>query len=90
MSEADLPIKEFRAGTVAAAIWESKAPINGKPYAQYSIRVQKRYRDDKSGQWKTTTYFPPDELPRLALVVSRAFEFLTLRETEDAGASTTP
>ncbi len=86
MSEAELPIKEFRAGTVAAAIWESKAPVNGKSYAQYSIRVQKRYRDDKAGQWKTTSYFRPDELPKLALVVSRAFEFLTLRESDETEA----
>jgi hypothetical protein len=88
MSEAELPIKEFRAGTVAAAIWESKTPSNGKAYAQYSIRVQKRYRDDKSGQWKTTSYYRPDELPKLALVASRAFEFLTLRESNEAEPAT--
>ena len=55
---------------------------------QYSIRVQKRYRDDKDGQWKTTTYFRPDELPKLGLVVSRAYEFLTLRETDEPTAAT--
>ena len=71
------------AGTVAAAIWTKHVPLNGRSVAQHSIRVQKRYRDEKSGQWKTTTYFRPDELPKLALVVSRAYEFLMLREKDD-------
>ena len=83
MSSSDRPIKEFRAGTVVAAIWVSKTAVNGRSTAQHSIRVQKRYRDDRTGQWKTTTYFRPDELPKLALVVSRAYEFLTLREAVD-------
>jgi len=53
----------------------------------YSIRIQKRYRDDRDGQWKTTSYLRPDELPKLALVVSKAYEFLTLRETEEGSAT---
>lgn len=80
MSENDRPIKEFRAGTVLATVWMSKAATNGRPAPQHTVRLQKRYRDDRSGQWKTTTYFRPDELPKVALVASRAFEFLTLRE----------
>ncbi len=83
MSNAEKPIKEFRAGTVVASIWVSKTAIDGRSTAQHSIRVQKRYRDDRTGQWKTTTYFRPDELPKLSLVVSRAYEFLTLREAVD-------
>jgi len=91
MSDKEHPIKEFRAGGVVAAIWVSKNAVNGRSMAQHSIRVQKRYRDDRSGQWKTTTYFRPDELPKLAMVVSRAYEFLTmLREPEDSEASPTP
>ncbi len=89
MNEKEKPIKEFRAGGVVAALWVSKAPINGGTTPQHSIRVQKRYRDDRSGQWKTTTYFRPDELPKLALVVARAFEFLTLRESDEVAPSAT-
>ena len=88
MSENNKPMKEFRAGTVVVAIWAESAPVNGRVVPQYSIRVQKRYRDDKDGQWKTTTYFRPDELPKLGLVVSRAYEFLTLREPDEPTAAT--
>ena len=88
MGENSKPMKEFRAGTVVAAIWAESAPLNGRAVPSYSIRIQKRYRDDKDGQWKTTTYFRPDELPKLGLVVSRAYEFLTLREPDEPTAAT--
>ncbi len=81
------PMKEFRAGTAVASIWPENPTANGQTIQRFSIRVQKRYRDDKSGLWKTTTYFRPDELPKLALVVSRAYEFLTLRETDEPAAT---
>jgi hypothetical protein len=87
MSENNPPIKEFRAGTVVVAVWSQTVSVNGRAVPQYSIRVQKRYRDDKTGEWKTTSYYRTEELPKLALVVSRAYEFLTLRETEEAATS---
>ena len=78
------PSNEFRAGTAVASIWTKTTTLNGRSVPQHSIRIQKRYRDEKSGEWKTTTYFRPDELPKLALVVSKAYEHLMLREIEDA------
>lgn len=84
MSQGTPPIKEFRAGTIVATIWADATPTTGRTAPSYSIRVQKRYRDDRDGQWKTTTYLRPDELPKLALVVSRAYEFITLRASDDA------
>ena len=79
-------MKEFRAGTTVAAIWAESTPANDRAASSYSIRIQKRYRDERDGQWKTTSYLQHDELPKLALVVSRTYEFLTLRETEETPA----
>ncbi len=87
MSESTPPMKEFRAGPIVAAIWTESPPSNGRAAPSYSVRIQKRYRDDRDGQWKTTSYLRPDELPMLALLVSRAYEFLTLRQTEEPVAS---
>jgi len=89
MSDNNSPMKEFRAGTIVAVIWAETAPTNGRAVPSYSIRIQKPYRDDRDGQWKTTSYLRPDELPKLALVVSRPYEFLTLRETEEVAATPT-
>jgi len=83
MSQGKPPIKEFRAGTIVATIWTDAAPAPGRQSPSYSIRIQKRYRDDRDGQWKTTTYLRPDELPKIALIVSRAYEFIVLRESKE-------
>ena len=90
MGENSPPMKEFCAGTIVAAIWAETTPSNGRAVSSYSIRIQECYRDDRDGQWKTTSYLRPDELPKLALVVSRAYEFLTLRETEEAPSVPAP
>ena len=82
--QSERPSNEFRAGTAVAAIWTRTTTLNRRNVPQHSIRIQKRYRDEKSGEWKTTTYFRPDELPKPALVVSKAYEHLMLREIEDA------
>ena len=87
MSENNPPMKEFRAGTIVAAIWTETTPTNGRAAPSYSIHIQKRYRDDRDGQWKTTSYLRPDELPKLALVVSKVYEFLSLREIGEDSTS---
>ena len=84
------PIKEFRAGAISAAIWKTIAIVDGRTVEQHSIRVQKRYRDPRSGEWKTTGYLQPQDLPKLVLVVGEAIKFVTLREVEDSSVSATP
>lgn len=74
------PVREVRAGPIVAAIWEKPVAAFGRTVPQFSIRIQKRYRDDRTGEWKTTTYFRVDDLPKLALVAARVFESLTLSE----------
>ena len=78
----DRPIKEFRAGQIAAAVWKSSALVDGRSVEQYTIRTEKRYRDPRSGEWKTTGYLQPQDLPKLMLAVSKAYEYVTLREVE--------
>ena len=74
------PEREFRAGTICASIWTKSETRDGRTIPQHNIRIQKRYRDEKTGDWKSTTYFRADDLPRLALVASRVFEHLTLKD----------
>ena len=84
MSEnANPPIKEFRSGGVKAAIWRNDVQRDGQTFVRHSVRIQKSYRDDR-GDWKTTEYYYPEDLPRLALVAGKAFEFINLTESEEA------
>lgn len=88
MSKSDnqQPDKEFRAGAISAAIWTKNVMVDGRQARQDTVRVQKRYRDGRSGEWRTTTYFRPDDLPKLILVVSRAYEHVMLREIDETPA----
>ena len=76
------PIKVIRAGTVSASVWKDEVDKNGTTVVRYSIRVQKRFRQD-DGEWKNTDYFFPEELPKLQMVTAKAFEYVTLKESEE-------
>jgi hypothetical protein len=77
--QASKPIKEFRAGNVRAAVWRNELEQGGRTVVRHSVRVEKRFRNEK-GEWQTTPYYFPEELPRLQLVAAKALEFVALRE----------
>ena len=78
------PIKEFKAGTVRAAIWKEDREDAGRQTVRFSVKIEKRYFDEASKDWRNTDYFFANDLPRLRLVAERAFEFIALRETDKA------
>ena len=79
----DRPQAEFRAGGIVGSVWTTTTTMDGRSVPQHSIRIEKRYRDDRTGEWKTTGYLRPDDLPRIALVAGKLFEHLTLRVVEE-------
>lgn len=80
------PIKEFRIGIISAAIWRNETVQDGKTVVMHSVRIQKRFRK-QSGEWENTDYYFPEDLPKLQLVVAKAFEFISLKESKDAEES---
>jgi len=79
-----LPVKEFTAARgIKAAIWRHDVEQDGRTFARYSVRLQKSYRD-KSGAWQTTQYYDREDLPHIVLVTNKAFEFISLKESQDA------
>ena len=77
------PIKEFRAGGTRAAIWREEGEDQGRTVVRHTVKIQKRYFDKNSNEWRTTEYFFPNDLPRLCLVAEKAFEYIALRESEE-------
>ena len=77
------PIKEFKAGSVKAAIWKNEHEEGGRTVVRHSVRISRSYRDRQTGDWKETEYYFANDLPRLALVAQQAFEFIALKESED-------
>ena len=87
-SQPKQPIKEFRVGSIKAAIWRNDVQQGERTVVQYSVKVQRSYYDKDSKQWKPTDFFFPNDLPRLQLVVAKAFEYVSLNGDEaDADAT---
>ena len=81
--QTQVPIKEFRAGSIKAAIWREEVQDQGRAIVKHSVKIQKRYLDKNSDEWRTTEYFFPNDLPRLCLVAEKAFEYVALHESAD-------
>jgi len=82
MTYGDKPVKEFRAGSVRASIWQDEVAGKGdEPWSVYGVRIEKRYKDAQ-GQWESTTRFKRADLADLELVVLKGREFISLTERE--------
>ena len=79
----DKPVKSFRAGKVEASIWKNEIDKDGQRVLRYSIRIQKRFRKD-DGSYEDTNYYFPEELPKLGVLVQRAFEYVVVTESKDS------
>ena len=73
------PSREFRAGALFAAVWTESRKVGSGEGLVHSIRIQKRYRDERSGEWKSTGYLRPEDLPKLALLANRIYEDIYYR-----------
>jgi len=73
------PAKEFRAGGVSASIWHNETEQDGRTIVQHSVRINKRYRDPQTGDWRDSDYFFANDLPRLRLVLAKAYEHIVLK-----------
>jgi len=89
MSEKRPPDKEFRAGAIRASIWGDEVEQDGRTYTRHTVKIEKRYRDDDN-QWKSTQHFFANDLPRLALVASKAYEYVVLNDRQGRGEEEGP
>lgn len=87
MTQSQRPEFELKAGCVHASVWRERVKRNGRGWDEFTVRIQKVYRDPTDGQFRTTTYFRPDELPKLALVANEAFAYVTLKQQTLPGES---
>lgn len=77
------PVKKFRSGSVGAAVFENLVDVNGAQVKKFSVQIQRTYRD-KDGEFRHASSFRENDLPKLALVAQKVYEFLTMKEEEEA------
>jgi len=74
------PVKVFRCGAVKAAIWTNQRVIDDAVVEVPSVKIDKSYKD--GDEWKRTTTFAADDLPKVITVATEAYRFLRLRSEE--------
>ncbi len=77
------PIKVFTCGAVKAAIWSDSKIINNALVEMHSIKIDRSYKDKATGQWKNTSSFNVEDLPKIAALASEAYKFIRIRDFDD-------
>jgi hypothetical protein len=81
MTEKNMPEKKFSAGAVVATVWKNVAEKNEKPVEYRTVTFERRYKD-KAGAWQTSNSIRVNDLPKAALVIEKAYEYLVLKEPD--------
>jgi hypothetical protein len=69
------PEKQISTGAIQASIWNNvKGNVSFK-----TISLTRRYKD-QNGKWQSSNNLRVTDLPKAQLVLSKAYEFLVLRE----------
>ena len=86
MESRNVPEKKFSTGVITATVWQNQGKSRiGEIVGYRTVSLQRRYKD-KDGVWKTANSFRINDLPKAALVLEKAYEYLVLREKEPAEA----
>ena len=75
------PEKTFNQGSCRAAIFANEIKQDGKTAIVKKVTIQKSYKD-KNGNWQNTNSFGVNDLPKLALVATKAYDYLTMKKEE--------
>lgn len=78
------PEIKFRAGAISATIWlnQGQNQKTGETSNFRTISLQRGYKD-KNDQWQNTNTFRLNDLPRAALVLTKAYEYLVTANQQD-------
>lgn len=80
------PIAKFSSGGLNVAVWENTIETANGPQPVERVTLERRYKDEKSGEWKSTNSYRMNELPKAILVLQKAYEFLACkRRSGDEG-----
>ena len=78
------PVATFKHGSVEAAIFENEVKKNGKSFTVRKVVVQRNYLD-RNEQWQSTSSLEVNDVPKAVLVLSKAYDFMTVRERPGTG-----
>jgi hypothetical protein len=83
--EKNPPYKTIRAGKISIALWKKEVEQEGRGFIQRSARIEKRYFNNKTGNWETTEYLYRQDMADLIACAQKAFEEMSVTETDNNG-----
>lgn len=76
----NLPEKRFTTGAISATIWRNESlDKKGNKVDYRTVTIQKRY-SGKDGIWRTSNSLRVDDLPKVVLLLGKAYEFIVLKQ----------
>lgn len=81
-SPGNQPEEKFSTGAISATVWKNtgKSKKTGEDVEFRTITLQRAYKD-KNDEWQHTNSMRVNDLPKAALVINKAYEYLVLRDT---------
>ena len=74
------PEKVFRIGSVSASVFVNEFDTDSGKRRIRSVSLQRRYRDDNDGEWKSSTSFGLGELPQALAALDLAMKHMVSKE----------
>jgi len=74
------PEKKFNCGSISTSIWAKTKTVEGDTHKFYSVTINKAYKEDED--WKHTSSFNVEDLPKVSLVANEAYKYIRLKSTD--------
>ena len=74
------PVKKYQSGAINLAIWENKAQTANGERTFYSVTFDRRYKDNKTDEWKSTNSLRENDIPKLKMLLDKAYEYINLKD----------
>ena len=75
------PEKKFSTGAICATVWKNTGKSKAGEEVEYrTVGIDRRYKD-KNDEWQSTNSMRVNDLPKAALVLNKAYEYIVLRDT---------
>ena len=77
------PEIKFKAGPISAAVWINSGQSKTGQMTEFRTISLNRVYKDKEDKWQHTNSMRVNDLPRAALVLTKAYEYLSMKEKDN-------
>ncbi len=78
------PIKKLSARGISLAVWENETSEGRKTH---SVTFEKRYKDKESDEWKSSSSYFLEDLPRLIALLQKVYSDMIVKERDSPSHS---